>query len=194
MLSYFDMHDVDTLERRIGEKSPNLFKTRPGRSQLEISRLFRTRVTFQNDDPTYEGNRSIRDVQELDEFSNVWARFAIHIPSLHQIHSLSLVLLFACPVAVVQCTDWQNNDSMQLFTIQHQHTWATLDISESLFRALIEKYGIFYHIWDCAFVYGRRWVGNEFEFPGCRVQRTPIVPGQDTWGRSSRTEAVDTSL
>ncbi|KAF2652028.1 hypothetical protein K491DRAFT_760648 [Lophiostoma macrostomum CBS 122681] len=81
---------------------------------------------------------------------------------------------------VQELQDLSNNEGpLQVYTIRHQNTWSTLDISETLFKGLLERYDVFQDFWGCVLAYGVKCVENEFDFPGCRFQSTPTSNGSN---------------
>ncbi|KAG4422124.1 hypothetical protein IFR04_004751 [Cadophora malorum] len=66
-----------------------------------------------------------------------------------------------------------SNGTSQIFTIQQDRSWTTVNIPREIFETFMETYSITPNFWKCVFTFGRKSEENEFEFPGfnCRKAR-----------------------
>ena len=139
MGAYLNFDDVESVQKELNERAHDLFKSRPGVSQLQVSRSGRTRNA--------ENKAAGRFSQKQDVEG---------IPGIKTLHQ-------------------DQDDVSQIFLVRQRRTWTTLDISRELFEGLLKQYAVFPQFWKCVFTFGRRSEDHEFEFPGFRARRTPVM-------------------
>jgi len=64
------------------------------------------------------------------------------------------------------------NDITQIFTIQQDRSWTTVNISRESFETFMGTYSITPSFWKSMFTFGRKSEENEFEFPGFNCRKT----------------------
>ncbi|KAH8774172.1 hypothetical protein BGZ57DRAFT_763271 [Hyaloscypha finlandica] len=69
----------------------------------------------------------------------------------------------------------ESKDVSQIFTINQDRSWTTLNTSREVFESFMSTYEIMPPFWRCVFTFGRKSEENEFEFPrfGQRRSRNP---------------------
>ncbi|PKY07200.1 hypothetical protein P168DRAFT_90161 [Aspergillus campestris IBT 28561] len=71
-----------------------------------------------------------------------------------------------------------SNACAQIYTIRHQRSWTTLNISHKLFQELLEKHRVFHHFWRSILTFGWRFEENEYGFPAFRAKRSQSGRGK----------------
>ncbi|CZR68126.1 uncharacterized protein PAC_18025 [Phialocephala subalpina] len=72
----------------------------------------------------------------------------------------------------LSCVKALSNDSLQIFTIRHDRSWTTLNISREMFENFMSAQNIMPSFWKHVFTFGRKAEENEFQFPGFCHRRT----------------------
>jgi hypothetical protein len=65
MVSYINPECLESLTTKIEKKAYDLFKAKPGRPQLQVNRLFKTRTAEGKDIRRFEGNQDVLDVSHI---------------------------------------------------------------------------------------------------------------------------------
>ncbi|KAH8590924.1 hypothetical protein B0O99DRAFT_633823 [Bisporella sp. PMI_857] len=68
-----------------------------------------------------------------------------------------------------------SNHPFEIFTINQERSWTTLNISRCLFEELLCRCNVFPDFWKCVFTFGRKSRENEFQFPGFRARRAKLT-------------------
>ncbi|KAF9887508.1 hypothetical protein FE257_010086 [Aspergillus nanangensis] len=56
----------------------------------------------------------------------------------------------------------------QIYTIRHERSWTTLNISYELFKHLLSVQNVYHHFWESMLTFGRKSSENEYAFPALR--------------------------
>ncbi|KAF2084392.1 hypothetical protein K490DRAFT_49258, partial [Saccharata proteae CBS 121410] len=64
-------------------------------------------------------------------------------------------------------------DVVQIYTVQQQRSWTTLDISRKLFEQFLELWHVFPEIWNCVSTFGMKHSELQCSFPTLSIRRSP---------------------
>ncbi|KAH7323474.1 hypothetical protein BKA65DRAFT_555156 [Rhexocercosporidium sp. MPI-PUGE-AT-0058] len=131
---------LSRLQKRIDEKSYDLFKKRVGQAPLRVVRICK---------------RSVQD-ESGEEHEETTVFTDEDVVDISQLAKLRQSL----------------NDPIQIFFIDQQRSWTTLDISREVFENFMNTYEVFPSFWKCVLTFGRKSEENEFEFPGFSARRS----------------------
>lgn len=161
MASFPFLDDMRTLRMKVDQKAHDLFKEKPGQAPLTVTRIFKTK---EKDAKPFEKDRKVLNVSDIQMLRNVR-------------HLLNMPLLPVSSQLQSDCVNTQkeSNDISQIFTINQDRSWTTLNTSRGVFEGFMSKYKIMPPLWRYMLTFGRKSEENEFEFPrfGQRRTRTP---------------------
>ncbi len=108
----------------------------------------------------WEESRSLRPFwhQEASECERQFSLFVCLLSRAVEIIKHSCLSRLTCRKA--------SNEVTQIFTIDQDRSWTTLNTSREVFEGLMSTYKIMPLFWRYMFTFGRKSEENEFEFPG----------------------------
>jgi hypothetical protein len=71
MASYLNLDGTECLKAKIDEKAHDLFKPKPGKPQLQVSRLFKTRTAEGKETTRFVRNQDVGDVSQIKAMEHV---------------------------------------------------------------------------------------------------------------------------
>ncbi|KAF8849338.1 hypothetical protein BDZ45DRAFT_732300 [Acephala macrosclerotiorum] len=143
-MHHFD--DLRSLEKKINEKAHNLFKAKPDRAGLQVTRVFKRKIGTKDDSErnVVVKNADVRDLAQVKDARERMLRS-------------------------------ENCDTDQIFTIRQDHSWTTLNISRDVFQGFMNTYNVMPPFWKHMFTFGRKSGENNFQFPHFSRRRTGVM-------------------
>jgi hypothetical protein len=175
MAFFSNLDDMRSLRMKIDQKDYDLFKEKPGQALLTVTRVFKSQ---QNNTKFFEKDRKVSKVSDVRMLRNV----SLHLNSTPAFQSRQYFKVIAFEHTTgfsTNTNEQETNDASQIFTINQDRSWTTLNTSRDVFESFMSAYNVMPPFWKYIFTFGRKSEENEFEFPkfGQRRTRNPNADG-----------------
>jgi hypothetical protein len=71
MVSYLNLDDVEIFNAKIDKNAHDLFKSKPGKPQLQVSRLLKTGTRKGNETVSYVRNQDVANISQMKALEHV---------------------------------------------------------------------------------------------------------------------------
>jgi hypothetical protein len=175
MALFSNLDDMRSLRIKIDQKDHDLFKEKSGQAPLTVTRVFKYQ---ENNTNFFEKDRKVLKVSDVNILRNV----SVHPYSTLAFHSRQSFKVIAFEHTAgfsTNVNEQETNDASQIFTINQDRSWTTLNTSRDVFEHFMSMYNVMPPFWRYVFTFGRKSEENEFEFPkfGQRRTRNPSADG-----------------